>query len=70
MTITRVKSYTQDGKYTHAEMLFPETRQDIAIDKFKKAYPEHNDCIVVAEYFDSNDPKYSELIELYLKQRY
>ena len=58
MILTRVKSYLQSGEFTTCEQIYVTTNQQEALDKFKRTYPEHKDCILVAEYIDSNDTEY------------
>ena len=58
MIYTRIKSY-RDGELL-AEHLYLGDSQVKAIERFRKEYPEHNDCIVVAERYDSEDEKNKE----------
>ena len=60
MEFIRVRSYLQTGEFTGCEHLYLGNRQDIALDRFSRDYPEHKDCIIVAEYYDSEDEKNKE----------
>ena len=43
-----------------AEHLYLTDSHVKAIERFRKEYPEHKDCIVIAEDYDSDDPKNEE----------
>jgi len=60
MMYVRIKSYYQDGKFTGCEQLYFGNDQVKAIERFRKDYPAHNECILVAENYDSEDPKNKE----------
>lgn len=60
MKYVRLRSYYQDGRFTTCEHLYHGSDQVKALDWFRKEYPEHRDCIVVAESYDSDDPKNKE----------
>ena len=60
MIFTRIKSYDQNGKFTNCEHLYLGKSHTNAILKFRREYPEHDQCIVIAETYDSNDPKNKE----------
>ena len=65
MNMVRVTSYYQDGRFTTCEHIYAAQFQQDAIDRFKKEYPEHaKECIIVAEYYDSEDPKNAEHFEV------
>lgn len=51
MKYVRIKSYR--GKELLSEHLYCGSNQTKAIVSFRREYPEHNDCIVVAEPYDS-----------------
>lgn len=64
MLYVRVKSYYQDGRFTGCEHLYLTDNQCKALERFHAEYPAHNDCICVAEYIDSDDPKQREYFEV------
>ena len=37
-----------------------------SLDRFRKEYPEHKDCILIAETIDNKEPKYKEYFQQYL----
>lgn len=47
-----------------AEHLYLTDSQVKAIERFRREYPEHKDCIVVAEDYDSEDQKNKEHFEI------
>lgn len=53
----RVRSYLQTGEFTSCEHIYFNRSQSEALTKFKEEYPEHNDCILVAEYYDPEQNK-------------
>lgn len=55
--MTRITSF-HNGKLV-AEHIY-DRDQVKAIEWFRKDYPEHKDCIVVAENYDETDPKNGE----------
>lgn len=59
MLYVRVRSYYQDGRFTSCEHLYLGNDQSKALERFLKEYPSHADCILVAEYIDSDEcPEY------------
>ena len=60
MQYVRLRSYYQTGEFTNCEHLFLGDNQVKALEWFRKEYPEHDECIVVAEYYDSDDTKNAE----------
>ena len=60
MIYTRIRSYFPDGKFTGCEHLYSGDSHTDAIIRFRKAYPEHKDCIVIAETYDSENEKHKE----------
>lgn len=52
MQFVRIRSYL-DGKFTGCEHLYLEDNQAKALGRFRSEYPEHEKCILVAEYYDS-----------------
>ena len=53
MNCIRVRSYYPDGTFTSCEHIYIESDQQKALERFRKEYPEHEKCILVAEYYDS-----------------
>ena len=37
-----------------------------SLDRFRKEYPEHKDCILIAETIDNEEPKYKEYFQVCL----
>ena len=64
MKYVRLKSYFPDGNFTGCEHLVLTDSHVKALEWFRKEYPEHNGCIVIAEYYDSEDPKNKEHFEV------
>lgn len=60
----RIKSYYPNGTFTYCEQLYVGENQTEALSKFRRDYPEHNTCILVAEHIDENDPKNFEYINI------
>ena len=56
MKYVRVRSYHND-KYTGCDHLYLGNNQAEALERFRKEYPEHDECILIAEYFDSEEHK-------------
>lgn len=52
MLYTRIKSYS-NGKFTGCEQLYSTINQSIALQKFRADYPEHKECLLIAETYDS-----------------
>lgn len=52
MQYVRVKSYL-NGKFTGCEHLYLGYDQSAALKRFRKEYPEHDSCILIAENYDS-----------------
>lgn len=51
MTMTRITSYYPDGRFTGCEHIY--AREQVkALEWFRKEYPAHKDCILVAEDYD------------------
>lgn len=57
MQYTRITSYYQDGRFTSCEHLYHGSDQQEALEWFRREYPAHNNCIVVAEPYDSEENK-------------
>lgn len=57
MEMTRITSF-YEGRLV-AEHIYARD-QVKALEWFRRDYPEHNKCIVVAEDYDENDPKNAE----------
>lgn len=58
MKYVRVRSYL-DNKLI-ADHAYGGDNQSNALSRFRKEYPEHDKCILIAETIDDTDPKYSE----------
>ena len=58
MKYVRITSH-KDGKLL-AEHLYLTDSHTKAIERFRKEYPSHKDCIVVAENYDSEEEKNKE----------
>ena len=56
MEFIRIRSYYQDGTFTTCEHLYVGDNQVKALEIFRKEYPAHDDCILVAEHYNSEDP--------------
>lgn len=55
MEFVRIRSYYQDGRFTSCEHLYCGNDQVKALERFRKEYPEHDNCIVVAEHYESDE---------------
>lgn len=71
MMYVRIKSYLPTGEFTSCEHLYPGCEhlypgkdQVNALARFRKDYPGHKDCILVAETISDEDPKYEEYIRI------
>lgn len=63
MKYTRVRSYREhDGSFTGCEHIYARD-QVKALEWFRREYPEHDKCILVAEDYDPEDPKNKEHFE-------
>ena len=60
MEFIRIRTYGADGEFTGCEHLYFGNSQTKAIVRFRREYPEHNDCIVVAEAYNSEEQKNKE----------
>lgn len=61
MMYVRIKSYL-DGMFTTCEQLYSECNQSEAIQRFRDEYPEHKDCTVIAEDYNSEEnPEHFEI---------
>lgn len=60
MIFTRVRSYYEDGRFTTCEQLYVGSDQNKALERFRRDYPAHKDCILVAEWYDSEDVRNTE----------
>ena len=60
MKYVRLRSYLPDGTFTNCEHLYFGNDQVKALEWFRREYPEHDHCIVVAESYDSEDPRNAE----------
>ena len=59
MVYTRIKSY-YNGEFTSCEHLYLGNNQVEALEKFRKEYPEHDKCILIAEKYDSEEERNKE----------
>lgn len=64
MQFIRIMSYLQDGRFTNCEHLYVGDNQVKAIERFLREYPEHKDCIVVADHYDSDSPENKEHFQI------
>ena len=55
MKYVRIMSYYQDGRFTGCEQAYIGNNQTKALERFRHDFPEHNNCIVVAETIDDED---------------
>ena len=60
MKMVRITSYLTTGEFTSCEHLYAVENQNKAIERFRREYPGHKDCIVVAEDYDSENQKNAE----------
>ena len=63
MKFVRVRSYLQSGELA-AEQLYLGENQYEALERFRRDYPEHQNCVLVAETVDGDDPKNEEYIRV------
>lgn len=54
MQFTRIKSYYPNGEFTGCEHIYARD-QVKALEWFRKDYPAHKDCILVAENYDPEE---------------
>lgn len=62
MLYTRIKSYL-NGEFTGCEHLYFGNNHVKALNRFRKEYPEHKDCILIAETIESENLKYKEYFQ-------
>ena len=55
MKCVRIKSYLPTVEFTSCEHIYLTDSHTDAITKFRAEYPEHKDCIVVAEDCDTEE---------------
>lgn len=58
MKYVRIRSYSNDKLV--ADHAYGGDNQSIAIARFRREYPEHDNCILVADTIDDDDPEYKE----------
>lgn len=63
MIFTRIRSYDTDVNFTSCEHLYLGDNKCDAIRRFRKDYPEHSSCILIAERYDSEDLQNKEHFE-------
>ena len=66
MKYVRIKSYL-NNQFTGCEHLYLGNSHVEALNKFRKEYPEHGECILIAETIDSEEPKYKEYFQTCLR---
>lgn len=54
MEYTRIRSYYDNGQFTGCEHIYARDQQK-AIEWFRKDYPAHKMCLLVAEAYDPED---------------
>lgn len=58
---TRIKSYLKSGEFTGCEHIYARDKEK-AIEWFRRDYPAHKDCIIIAEAYDPADsPEHFEV---------
>lgn len=57
MLCTYVKCYKEDGTFTGYEHLYPENSHANALARCRKENPEFEHCNLVAQTYDTEDPK-------------
>ncbi len=67
MILMRVKSYLPSGEFTTCEQLYAVESRQKALERFRREYPEHKECVLVAEEYDTDDPKNAEYLRLWLR---
>lgn len=50
----RITSYYPDGRFTTCEHIYLAGDSSAALSRFRREYPEHDACIVLAEEYDPN----------------
>lgn len=60
MKYVRIRSYRENGEFTTCEHAFGGDNQVKALERFRREYPEHKDCILVAETIDDQDEDWKE----------
>lgn len=63
MLLTRISAFDISKGSRVLDGIMVETNSNEAIKKFRKRHPEYNECIVTAEIFDDNDPKWRKYID-------
>ena len=66
MLYTRIKSY-HNGEFTSCEHLYLGTNQVKALERFRNEYPEHKECILVAQTYDSEAEENKEHFQACLR---
>ena len=66
MIYIRIKSYL-NGQFTNCEHLYLGNNQVKALERFRKEYPEHRNCILIAETYDSEAEKNKEHFNVCLR---
>ncbi len=65
MMYVRIKSYDESGAFTGCEHLYSNcsTLND-GIQRFRDEYPEHEQCLIIAEYYDATEECNKEHFEI------
>ena len=66
MLYTRIKSY-HNGVFTTCEHLYLGNNHTKALERFRNEYPEHKECILITETYDSEAGKNKEHFQACLK---
>lgn len=66
MKYVRIRSY-HNSEFTGCEHLYMGNNQVEALARFCKEYPEHDNCILIAEYFDSEKPENKPIFEAFVR---
>lgn len=66
MIHVRIKSYS-NGQFTTCEHLYLGDNHVNALARFRKEYPEHKNCVLVAETYDSEEEKNKEHFNVCLR---
>ena len=56
MKYTRIRSYF-NGEFTSCEHLYLGDNHVTALERFRREYPEHDKCTVIAETYESDEHK-------------
>lgn len=65
MEFIRIRTFYKDGRPTSCDHLYVGNNRQKAFKRFLKDYPEHKDCIILAEDYDSEDSKNEDDFKIY-----